>query len=266
MTKPEILAIAQPINFAAQMARKTHDGGKTLTARVMKPQPGMCEKCGCNMFVELLDLVAGGQEYACLCTNEFCGNAFAAPQPKYTVGDLLYVREPWERWSGTCTCEDEEFLLDCGPEDCDRCKHKGPAKIVYEADCINPHPNTKFREPDTMWPELARTFLRVTAVRAERLQDSIMRYVCSALVLQEEGMDIGDDCRQCIEDNGEPCCRGEIDRDGSRLAACEKLGELLFRFAHLWDTLYYKEGKLSYMFQSNPWCWIYEFERVMPDG
>lgn len=37
MTKPEILAVAQPINFAALMARKTHDGDKTQTARAMKP-------------------------------------------------------------------------------------------------------------------------------------------------------------------------------------------------------------------------------------
>lgn len=214
------------------------------------------------MFVEMLDLVAGGQEYAYLCTNEFCGNAFTAPQPKYAVGDLLYVREPWERWSGICTCDDEDFLYECNPDDCDTCKFKRPAMIVYEADSVSPSPDPLFREPDTMCPEFARTFLRVTGIRAERLQDSILQYVCSALVLQAEGMDIGDDCRQCIEDNGEPCCRGEIDEDGSGLAPCERLDVLLAEYAALWDSFYPPE----YAYATNPLCWVYTFERVMPDG
>jgi hypothetical protein len=33
----------------------------------------------------------------------------------------------------------------------------------------------------------------------------------------------------------------------------------LFDFIKLWDTLYAKRG---YGWDSNPWVWVYEFERI----
>jgi len=43
MTRSELLAIAQPINFNAEGARKVRSGDKTRTLRIMKSQPEPCD-------------------------------------------------------------------------------------------------------------------------------------------------------------------------------------------------------------------------------
>jgi len=77
--------------------------------------------------------------------------------------------------------------------------------------------------------EAARIFLRVTGVRAEKLQV----------------MPLFD-----VWDEGTPQMPGNLDSDGA----------VNHRdFIHLWDSLNAKRG---YGWDTNPWVWVYSFERV----
>lgn len=144
-------------------------------------------------------------------------------KPKYHAGDILWVRETWCKLFGlyhyrsdTLTGNDEQFH-----------------QAITDA---------KWRPSIFMPREACRLFLRVTDVRAERLQE-----------ITE------DDAR------AEGC-----------ITFCEKIGDGKFNdvlefdltatdaFKELWDNLNAKRG---YGWETNPWVWVYTFERCeKPEG
>lgn len=80
----------------------------------------------------------------------------------YQPGDILWVRETW------CRVKDlpmwQEYRYGDG-------KQANPEEYCYRADSNIPDPNTKWRPSIHMPREAARIFLRVTNVRAQRLED-----------------------------------------------------------------------------------------------
>jgi hypothetical protein len=88
--------------------------------------------------------------------------------------------------------------------------------------------------------EAARIFLRVTDVRAERLQD------ISVVDVMAEGL-------PCDNEINNP---DQSTHDGIKawnLAYAQHL------FRELWDSLNAARG---YGWETNPWVWVYEFERI----
>jgi len=110
----------------------------------------------------------------------------------------------------------------------------------YKADCSEKNlralkrDNAKWRSPYHMPREAARIFLRVTDVRCERLQDIT-----------------------------EHDARAEGARGVMRTNTFPSVEEPLIAFWMIWDGLNAKRG---YGWDSNPWVFVYEFERCEKDG
>lgn len=152
----------KPILFNADMVRAILKGRKTVTRRVMKPQPwGTCPNTGGDHELEP-DNFCGGVATGFVCAR--CGQGVCPPHMKYPVGealfrpmcwpgDILYVRETWTHPSAA------EIANGADPE-----------MYLYKADDLQPAAWDKWRPSIHMPKEAARLFLRVTDVRVERLQ------------------------------------------------------------------------------------------------
>ena len=90
----------------------------------------------------------------------------------------------------------------------------------------------KWRPSIFMPREAARIFLKVTNVRVERVQDITV-----------------DDCRL------EGCCCSDCLQTGPHSPDC-KCDTL---FHNVWNDINAKRG---YSWDTNPWVWVYEFERI----
>jgi len=132
------------------MVRAILDGRKTMTRKVVKPQP--CEEAlRFNKFIHSSD---------CGWEARFSGDisdAVCDRKIKDDIGDILWVRETW----------DKQLITPDGH----MCGHD---VFYYKADGdIRPAgwKGGKWRPSIHMPREAARIFLRVTDVRVERLQD-----------------------------------------------------------------------------------------------
>jgi hypothetical protein len=152
--------------------------------------------------------------------------------PRYAAGDILWVRETWQigyKEDNPCDINTWTPLQACVP-----CHRSGectlieshPYQYLYKAS-PETHENydvLTWRPSIHMPREAARLFLRVKNVRVERLQD-ISYDDC----LQEGMHDYGTD----------------VDTLGA--------------FQDLWQKLNAKRG---YGWDTNPWVWVYEFEKI----
>lgn len=129
----------KPILFNTEMVRAILDGRKTVTRRVVKPQPTHPRR-NCIGWLGWDD-----------------GHGYRMRQP-YQVGDILYVRETWSLTYG------KGYYYAADYDDSD----------ILQADRgdISVSKNLVVWHPSIHMPkEAARIFLRVTEVRVERLQE-----------------------------------------------------------------------------------------------
>lgn len=151
MKKAGLLKIAKPILFNTEMVQAILEGRKTVTRRIIKPQPvleGGFWKLGGAGWSNNIKTV-----YPIPCHSLY-------NKAPYKPGDILYTRETWREQP---VGED------------------GHIEIEYKADfnegelaCYGRRGGWAPRnwEPSIHMPkELARIFLKVTDVRVERLQD-----------------------------------------------------------------------------------------------
>lgn len=179
----------KPILFNTEMVRGVLDGRKTVTRRVVKPQP-----------------TGDGSKPEELKTRPGYWNAWGDDnvyrQP-YAPGDILWVRETWAKsMAGT-------FMY----------RADGKAIMVERW-----HPSIH------MPREAARIFLRVTDVRAERLQD------------------INFD---------PPGPENQVVREGLHY---------LCDFIAVWEGTIKPKDRPTYGWDANPWVWVIEFERIDKGG
>ncbi len=144
MTREELLQIAKPILFNTEMVRAILDGRKTVTRRLVKPQPTYRLTCGQNWEKLLV--------------------AAAAP---YQPGDILYVRETWFY---------ESHMEDVTAGDPDLPSGRYLHRYIYKADSQDYPVNvgygaTGWRPSIHMPKEAARIWLMVKDVRVDRLND-----------------------------------------------------------------------------------------------
>jgi len=139
----------KPILFNTEMVRAILEGCKTVTRRVVKHNPCECESKQLNGICKLCDDKGGF----------FWPNEYVKARSLYRPGDILYVRETWERsMAGT---------------------------YLYKA-TDTPLIHDGWRPSIHMPREASRIFLRVTDVRVEQLQDIDDDGVVA------EGLNIGD--------------------------------------------------------------------------
>lgn len=220
----------KPILFNTEMVKALLDGRKTVTRRLVKPKYSNThfefkhDKYG-TTFIELQNDIEGethGKNEDGSTWHKLLG--YIEPKAPYKVGDILYVREIF--------CPN--YFDDC------IATLRDGNKNAYKADynkCIigDVVPEPKWKPSIHMPKEAARIFLRVTGVRAERLQD--------------------------IDKNWD-----NYDKEGMRNPEIENISiAMQERFISIWNSTISKKDPsdmYKYGWKSNPWVWVIEFERV----
>lgn len=221
----------KPVLFNPEMVRALLENRKTATRRVIKPKHGG--------VLEVHDDPGGIP-----CLSERLGNVCRGLKPPYRPGDILYVQETW---------------------------YKNAVRYMYKADyaedekfyCAGKEVSIKWRPSIHMPKEAARIFLRVTSVRVERLQKSFFKPETTvALACAAEGLDIGEECRECIECYGNPPCIIENDGDDEATGECGILDDIRGDFSDLWDSTIKPQDRDRYGWVANPWVFVISFERI----
>lgn len=225
MTRAEILKIAKPILFNTEMVRAILDGRKTATRRLVKFE-GNRNPNWTGYIKDGLTLYNG--------TNEPCNK----PCP-YKVGDILYVRETWERFE-CCCCEGDEHSGIC----INKPDEKGGCYMYRATNEIDG--DARWHPSIHMPKEAARIFLKVKDVRVERLQD-----------ITEDGA-----LKEGI--HYDDCPSGFTWKQRTSMVDCYT--SAVGAFGHLWNTTIKSDDIDRYSWEINPWVWVYEFERIKPDS
>lgn len=132
-----------PILFNTDMVRAILDGRKTVTRRIIKPQPPYDVQCPLGYCTdggksEIGKFAFGSHEY---------GGKMIFCKPQYQPGDILYVRETWSEWT-------DGYLYKAW---------SSPFPQPGECSVMKWHPSIH------MPKKAARIYLKVTNVRVERL-------------------------------------------------------------------------------------------------
>lgn len=151
----------KPILFNTEMVRAILDGRKSCTRRIVTTR----RKAACGFYVtkKADGTFSGIYEYD---ENE---SMFDNPlMPPYQPGDILYVRETWERFE-CWNCEGDE-RGNCPKEPRKSVSYKTCGCYMYRA--TNEISGDAKWHPSLHMPkEAARIWLKVTDVRVERLQE-----------------------------------------------------------------------------------------------
>lgn len=213
----------KPILFQTEMVRAILEGRKSVTRRIIKPQPA-----------------GDGSKPEPLITRpgywNTWGDDYVYRQP-YQPGDILWVRETWGMASD---------LLGAVP---------GP---VYRADYTDSElralgaKHYRWRPSIHMPRKAARIFLRVTGVRVERLQSLNTSDLIAEGITPRHSPGR---CRCAWAVDG--CMDGPCpNRDGYEFFAH------LEPFAELWDHTMRPADRPCYGWEANPWVWVITFERI----
>ena len=212
----------KPILFNTEMVRAILDGRKTCTRRVIKPQWEECTAC---------KYVHNEYIYDKMAENVYCARCGYPMEPErrspYQPGDILYVRETWERFE-CWNCEGDE-RGNCPKEPKKSVLNKTCGCYMYRAtDEISG--DAKWHPSIHMPKEAARIWLKVTNVRVERLQD------ITADDIRSEGL-------------------------SSIAVHAGNMEIALKEWKKLWNSTIKKSDLDCYGWDANPWVWVIEFER-----
>ena len=218
-----------PILFSTPMIQAIIEGRKTMTRRVMKPQPypvkrhrkEIEEYFEWDASKKITDLPI--QEWVSLC-------------PYGKVGDILWVRETFV----------------------DVVDNDGKEVFIYKADddfYKDTIENWKGWQPSLFMPKAAcRIFLKITDIRVERLNE----------IREEDAKKEG--VEFTIADKEKFGCRAQgmklyrnYERKDNSLTSypCNGFENSIISFQTLWQSI---NGKESW--DANPWVWVIVFERI----
>ena len=154
----------KPILFNTAMVQAVQAEIKTVTRRLIKPQP--------QSDLELCEDGLGYREIVPTGVD-----TYQIYKPPYSPGDIMYVRETWAKYKELDSARTVWLY-----------KADEPRKTIYEADgmTLSQDQQIKWRPSIHMSKEAARIFLRALSVNAERLHD-----ITDADVLAEGTPDSG---------------------------------------------------------------------------
>ena len=180
----------KPIIFNTEMVRAILEDRKTVTRRAMKPQPELVGRFWVFGDARWSDTIRT--------VTPFPGHTMYNRAP-YRHGDILWVRETWA---------------------------KDPFGDGYIYPTEIPGAGQKWRPSIHMPREAARIFLRVTDLRAERLQDISF---------------------------DPPGPENQVIKEGC-LYLCD--------FVAVWERTLNPADRPVYAWDANPWVWVISFERI----
>lgn len=246
-----------PILFNTDMVCAILDGRKTVTRRVMKPQPKMA------LTYILAGYGCGKWSYPSKTAHEFWGEKYKRPDtmtkedenalwtPPCNTDDILYVRETWADASENCgisgvSCGECHLFSPCylyraTPDECFVCE------------------DTKWRPSIHMPKEAARIWLKVTDVRVERLQD-ITEEQAKAEGITGYSKD-GKLYKYAVTNNWWIDYHRKHKNLFSGSWWQDMPKTIKESFGYLWDSTIKKADLSLYGWNANPWVWVIEFER-----
>ena len=221
MTKEELLAVAKPILFNTEMVKAILDGRKTQTRRVIKPQPNAA-----SLYE---------------CVGAYCFEDGTVAHARHEAGDYLYVRETWMNSNGNYyyRADFENDYLD----PCETLEGGYPSECTYYPGCIGCTRTRKriYWRPSIHMPkDAARTFLQITDVKVERLQD------------------IDNDGAKAEGCDG----RGYGPQDGATSDWIKEYDFSVEKFITVWDSTIKPADMSTYGWDANPWVWVYTFKTI----
>lgn len=214
----------KPILFSTEMVRAILDGRKTVTRRVVKPQPMIGSTIYPNINVD-------GK----VCAEIWGNGAVKYIKQPYHRGDVLWVRETFrvDYLSNIVGSGRVQYKADGSFGDI----HFQPARYdMMRRAQLKPG----WRPNENMPKEAARIFLRVTDVRVQRLQE-----------IDEDGA------------IAEGCSAGRFETTGGPWGVEDNPDEWTARedFSHVWDSTVRNANRERYGWAANPWVWVNSFER-----
>ena len=232
----------KPILFNTDMVRAILDGRKTVTRRLIKPQP---KSKLCYTFAGSHKKDIGRWGYPSKTAHEFWGKEFKLPEditeeelkkkwnPPYHTDDILYVRETWAP-----IYPNKESNEVCG--------------YIYEEDSLEEYDNRYPDGKDYQWggkwkpsihmpKEAARIFLKVKDVRVERLQE----------IPHDGALKEGIHFCECPDGF---TWKPETDMHNCYITPMGAMQAL-------WNSTIKKSDIYRYGWDANPWVWVIEFER-----
>ncbi len=225
----------KPILFSAPMVRAILDGRKTMTRRVIRPQPTLTQEFPGRDSVWRWKNAQYSECILCDVLPTLC--------PYGVAGDTLWVRETWAEFIDEFTSPDDHTIL----YRADNAAMWQPISMRANFNPLNHEHNPKWRPSIHMPRWASRITLKVLDVRVERVA------VITEDDARAEGMYRLDPTRHSphsIMDGDEGLCNATA-------VEC---------FRWLWDRLNGnrkdKHGKrLPYAWDDNPWVWVVEFEK-----
>lgn len=223
----------RPILFSTPMVQAILDGRKTVTRRVVKPQPPEDDApLAAGWFHPETDGGPGPHTFGVYGSDWHVRCPYGAP------GDRLWVRETW-------SARDERGFWAASTRDVDQERDE----IVYHAPCLTPRQPAppRWLSPLYMPRWASRITLEVVSVRVERLHE------ITEADARKEGLDW-----VSPQPFGE---RWDDDREDPREVGYPDVGEVSGfardNFRRHWDQI---NGKRA-PWMSNPWVWRVEFRR-----
>lgn len=223
----------KPILFHTEMVRAILEGRKSCTRRLVKPQPDGKHTFPLGFVTDSTEK----KEVGCFGFGiDECGGSIKYVKPPYQPGDILYVRETWERfecWNcdgderGNCPKEPKKSVLN---KTCGCYMYRATDEISGDA---------KWHPSIHMPKEAARIWLKVTNVRVDRLQECGEGW---CIDIEKEGIATPQDPILYISD--------DAFHDALRM-----------EFQKTWDSTIKKSDLDRYGWNANPWVWVIEFER-----
>ena len=207
----------KPVLFNTEMVRAILDGRKTCTRRLIKDADKILNSPFKQSRPDIID--------------EHIISKFG--RRPYYKGDILYIKEAFA-WRPCLDCGLNINKEKCGHE-AERRFHdekKEHGCYMYRASCeANGYPLADTWHPSIHMPkEAARSWLKVTDVRAERLQE------ITADGIRNEGL-------------------------SSMAVHAGDMGIALQEWENLWNSTVKKSDLDTYGWNANPWVWVIEFER-----
>lgn len=224
----------RPILFSGEMVRAILGGRKTQTRRIIKAQP--------------IEQVRYPGWYSWKGQNGWRPQDLAV-HGSFEIGQHLYVREifgyVWPEWCDNGLVEERGIARPITAEECD---------VVYRA-----------TDPDYLWANdegeectiwkpsihmpkrLARIWLKVVNVRAERLQE------ISGTDILAEGVDT-----PFVNFNWNRNSTDDVARIANRFPELLRLA-----FAELWDSV---NVNLNYKWDADRWVWAVQFRRLIDES
>lgn len=248
----------KPILFSTEMVQAILAGRKTQTRRNLNPQP-----IGGLSNYELKIKSFNGKTAFAMCLKsgieDYPYNGWF--MPKYEIDDILWVRETWqsldfeEDWNEDE--EDTQYKICYSYKASNDIRPNGVSPEDHHGNWVTSNQerydqlSEKFEAEevegrDVWYPsihmpkEACRIFLKVTNVRCERLQDISEEDAIAEGVIQHS--DYGS--------------TGYVDYRNRDVAKTDI--DAVWSFQTLWDSINAKK----HPWESNPWVWVYDFERV----